>query len=108
MRANRGHGPLLQGCAVFSLHVIPANAGTQKMDFQRNIRAHRTAPYRRPSKAHAEEVARHGCRKSPDQYRDVLSGRAAGCVGMCEGSPAPPDPYVGASVLGYFLGVCKK
>ena len=25
--------------------------------------------------------------------------RASGCVGMCEGSPAPPDPYVGASAL---------
>ena len=42
-------------------------------DFQRNIHTRRNAPYRRPSKAHAEEVMRHGCRKSRREYRDVLS-----------------------------------
>ena len=45
--------------------------------FQRNIRAHRSAPFRRPSETPAQEVGRHGCRASPDLYRDVLSGRAS-------------------------------
>ncbi|CDF87032.1 hypothetical protein PKB_5727 [Pseudomonas knackmussii B13] len=36
------------------------------------------APFRRPSETPVEEVGRHGCRTSPDLYRDVLSGRASG------------------------------
>ena len=45
--------------------------------------------------------------KAPMGYRDVPSGRASGCVGMCEGSPAPPDPYVGASALVTFWRLRK-
>lgn len=64
--------------------IRPTKSGNaaRLLDFQRNIRTHRTAPYRRPSKAHAEKIAQHGCCRSPDQHRDVLSGRASGCAGM--------------------------
>ncbi|SDL00242.1 hypothetical protein SAMN05216189_10631, partial [Pseudomonas delhiensis] len=34
-------------------------------------------PFRRLSETGAQEVMRHGCRESPDQHRDVLSGRAS-------------------------------